>query len=375
MPACQCGDGEDAAARLFGHPPDATWRYATAEGATAFYVCRYNNKGGIKDFLPLCWFPGDGWRSKHWPAPRPLYNLDKIAAHPDAPVIVCEGEKSADAAARIFPEAIATTSSGGAQSAAKTDWTPLARRLVLIWPDTDSPGDKYAREVAAIVTDLECEVAIIDAAALARIDPNGGARRLPKEGWDADDALADWTDLEALWKAAMGLAKPFEPPAYVSFGSYVMTAKALTVEIEKGRGRNKTMETVGVSAPFEVLGECRDPQGNAWGKALRWRDADDRQHMRHVADAETHGEPSALCASLADQGLWIDRDWQRHFARYLSKVRVKGRLTVVARTGWHDIGRAPIFVLPGETIGPPGVERVILDAVASAPLRDARNRR
>jgi hypothetical protein len=31
----------------------------------------------------------------HWPDARPLYNLDKLAAHPDAPVIVTEGEKAA----------------------------------------------------------------------------------------------------------------------------------------------------------------------------------------------------------------------------------------------------------------------------------------
>jgi putative DNA primase/helicase len=153
----------------------------------------------------------------------------------------------------------------------------------------------------------------------------------------------------------------------VSFKPYQMTAKGLTVEIEKGKGENKTTETVRISAPFEILGECRDPHGRAWGKLLRWRDDDGREHTRHVADADLHGEPAALCASLADRGLRIDRDWQRHFVRYLSKVRVKGRLTVVTRTGWHDVGGRSIFVLPGETIGPRGAERVILDAAASGP--------
>ncbi len=206
---------------------------------------------------------------------------------------------------------------------------------------------------------------IIQGDTLARIDRNGGAREPTKKGWDAADAVEDWADPEALRKATMGLAEPFEPPAYVSFGPYEMTAKELTVEIEKGRGESKTTETVRVSAPFEVLGECRDPRGNAWGEVLRWRDADGRQHERHVADSETHGEPAVLCASLADQGLRIDRDRQRHVARYLSNVCVKGRLTAVARTGWHDIGGRSTFVLPGETIGPRGAEWVILSAAAS----------
>ena len=210
-PTCPPANAEPpeiAATRLFGHPPDATWRYAIAEGATAFYVCRYNKKGGIKDFLPLCWFPGDGWRSKHWPAPRPLYNLDKIAALPHAPIIICEGEKSADAAARIFPEAMATTSSGGNRAASKTDWTLLAGRRVLIWPDADGPGKKYAQEVAAILIDLECEIAVIDGAALARIEPNSGHREPTSKGWDAADAIDEWQDIDALREAAKGLAKP-----------------------------------------------------------------------------------------------------------------------------------------------------------------------
>ena len=58
-----------AAARLFRHEPDGLWRYAIAEGQTMFLVCRYNKPDGGKDFFPLCWFPGEGWRSKHWPRP------------------------------------------------------------------------------------------------------------------------------------------------------------------------------------------------------------------------------------------------------------------------------------------------------------------
>jgi len=197
LPPAGAEPAEAAAARLFRRPPDAIWRYATAEGDTAFFVCRYNKPKGRKDLLPLCWFPGDGWRSKHWPAPRPLYNLDKITANPNAPVIVTEGEKSADAAARIFPDWTATTSSGGAGAASETDWTPLEGRCVLICPDNDGPGAKYARQVAAILAELGRDVSIIDADALARIDPSGGAREPRKKGWDAADAIEDWADLAA----------------------------------------------------------------------------------------------------------------------------------------------------------------------------------
>ena len=124
---------------------------------------------------------------------------------------------------------------------------------------------------------------------------------------------------------------------------------------------------VWIAAPFEVLGEGRDPSGANWGKLLRWRDDDGREHVRHVPDRALHGEPAALCAGLADHGLRINPARQREFRAYFAAERVEQRVIVVERTGWHDIGGASIFVLPGETIGPRGVERVILDAGASAP--------
>ena len=180
LPPTDAEAGADAAARLFGRPPDEIWRYADAHGAAVSHVCRWNKPDGEKDIRPLSWFEGEGWRFRAWPDHRPLLNLEKIASDADAPVVVTEGEKAADAAARIFPKSIATTSSGGAQAAHKSDWTPLAGRRVLIWPDNDEAGGKYALEVAAILSALDCDVSIIDAAALAAIDPNGGAREPAK---------------------------------------------------------------------------------------------------------------------------------------------------------------------------------------------------
>jgi uncharacterized protein (DUF927 family) len=358
---------EAAAVRLFGSGPDALWRYDDAAGALAFCVCRWNRPDGGKEILPLSWFVGEGWRLAHWPDARPLYNLAKLAADPQAPVIVTEGEKAADAASRVFPDSIGTTSSGGANAACKTDWTPLAGRRALIWPDNDEAGQKYAQEAAATLAALDCEASIIDSAALAAIDPKSGVRE-PVKGWDAADALADWSGIAALRKAAAGLAKPFDPgPAYLSFPPYAMDAAGLTIQKDVGREEAKRTETLRVAAPFEILGACRDPQGAAWGKVLRWRDDDQREHVRHIADSDLHGEPSAFCANLAHHGLWIDRKRQREFVGYLSSVRVPRRVTVVSRTGWHEVGGRSAFVLPAETIGLGGVERVILDATAHGP--------
>jgi putative DNA primase/helicase len=363
LPPADAEAGADAAARLFGRPPDAIWHYGNEQGATAFHVCRWNKPDGDKIIRPLSWFEDSDWRFGAWPDHRPLLNLEEFAKRAHAPVVVTEGEKAADAAASVFPKSIATTSSGGAQAAKRSDWTPLAGRRVLIWPDNDEAGGKHAQEVAAILAALECDVSIIDAPALAAIDPNG--QRVPVKGYDAADALADWPDAGALRKAAVSLAKPFDPGlAFVSFHPYTMDANGLAVEIERGRGEAKRTELVRIAAPFEVIGACRDPHGGCWGKTLRWRDDDGRQHVRHVADADLHGEPAALCAGLAHDGLRIDPARNRLLARYLSTLRSKRRVTIVPRTGWHDVGGRSVFVLPDGTIGPRGAERVILDAAA-----------
>ena len=189
--------GALAAARLYGRKPDGLWRYATADDETAFYAARWNEPDGKKTFRPVSYCEGEGWRFCAWPDHRPPYRLPELAADAKAPVVICEGEKAADAAAAIFPQSIVTTSSGGAGAAAKTDWTPLAGRRVLIWPDNDAAGRKYAEQVAHILAPLDCAVSIIDAKALAALDPNGGARD-PVEKWDAADAAAEWADLRRI---------------------------------------------------------------------------------------------------------------------------------------------------------------------------------
>jgi uncharacterized protein (DUF927 family) len=343
------------------------WPYRDAKGALHFCVCRWDVvKDGQpdKEIRPLCWFVKEGWRSAHWPAPRPLYKLHEIQSNLEAPIVICEGEKTADAASRIFPKSIVTTSCGGGGAAGKTDWTPLAGRKVLIWPDNDEPGARYAGDVAKELAELACDVVMVDAAALAQIDGGGRGSDFDPVGWDAANAINEWKDLTALRNAVLGLAKRFDQgPAYESFGPYTMGASGLRVE--RRNSRTKRMETLWISSPFEVLGECRDPHGRAWGKLLLWKDSDGREHMRYVAEADLHGEPAAISAALAHEGLRIVPSRQRDLRDYLATVRLRCRVVVVTRTGWHDIGGRSIFVLPGNTIGQRGSERVILDAVAS----------
>src|ERR671919_139666 len=128
------------------------WTYLNRAGKVLCYVYRFETPAG-KEFRPLTyWRTGTRaeWRWTAPPDPKPLYNCHKLAAKPEAIVILTEGEKAADAAAELFPEFVTVTTMNGAQSPHKSDFKPLAGREVWIWPDNDEPGQEYARAIARL---------------------------------------------------------------------------------------------------------------------------------------------------------------------------------------------------------------------------------
>jgi len=186
-------------------PPAAHWEYLDRNCKLIFYVFRYDLGGG-KDVVPQTLWKNKTtgafeWRWKAFPAPRPLYNLHLLAAHPDRPVSVMEGEKATDAAAKLLPGHVVITSSGGCQAAGKTDWTPLAGRDVIIWPDADDSGKKYAEDVARLAHKA--------GASSVKILPILDGKI---SGWDAANAVAEgWTPEQAA--EYLATAEPWQPPA------------------------------------------------------------------------------------------------------------------------------------------------------------------
>jgi putative DNA primase/helicase len=184
--------------------PVRHWEYRDGDGALLGVICRFETSDGGKDILPLSWCTHprkpSQWRYIAFGTPRPLYGLQRLAAAPDQPVIVVEGEKCADA----LHELIAGVSPvvawpGGGKAVALADWQPLAGRRVVLWPDADRKADKRTGEIfpqhrqpgiaamesiAAILLELGCEVRIVD------LVPFGDVA----DGWDVADAIAEgWT--------------------------------------------------------------------------------------------------------------------------------------------------------------------------------------
>lgn len=192
---------DDAVAELTRRhgPCSASWDYTTADGQLLGRVVRWDLPDGGKDFRPVS-RSGSGWTIGGMREPRPLYRLPDLANRRNEQVFVCEGEKAADAAVSVG--LLATTSPHGSQSAAKADWTPLARRKVVIVPDNDASGRQYAADVAAILAKLDppAIVKIIATGADGLNLPEGGdmvelVQRYRQAGKD-DAAIV--RDLEAL---------------------------------------------------------------------------------------------------------------------------------------------------------------------------------
>lgn len=180
--------------------PNQIWTYRDVVGHPLGFVYRFENMGG-KEFRPLVLFQDSNsklvWRWESWPVLRPIYGLDRLAEHPNAPVIVTEGEKACDAARKLLPDYVCIASPNGSKSAAKADWSALKGRDIVIWPDADHPGTAYAESVTACIQ-------AAGAKSITVIAPPADV----KPGWDAADALTDGmtqADLHAMIAGASPL--------------------------------------------------------------------------------------------------------------------------------------------------------------------------
>ena len=137
-----------------GHPHQ-TWVYTTAEGAEVGRVLRWN-RYQAKDIRTLAKV-ANGWILAHPPAPRVIYRLPEVLGNPTARVWLCEGEKCADWVTSLG--FLGTCTWGGCNGAGHADLWPLFGRRVVIVPDHNIPGIKYAKEcvrlLAPIVASLE----------------------------------------------------------------------------------------------------------------------------------------------------------------------------------------------------------------------------
>jgi len=201
-PAPQLGEG--CLAKLAHHNVETgRYTYTDEQGNPLFHVVRLEPKDPSKTgkmTLPLSYGVNTAtslepngcrdhpcWALKKYQSadnrPLPLYNLKALMNHPAKPVLIVEGEKTAEAAQHIFPEMVVTTWHGGAGNGGAADLSPLKGREVILWPDNDAIGQNAMNALAH-----RCKEVGVNSIQMVGLEFGKDAPKLP-EKWDLADPL------------------------------------------------------------------------------------------------------------------------------------------------------------------------------------------
>lgn len=164
-----------------------SWMYQDASGRDVAIVFRFDGSKG-KTYRQARKVDG-GWVAESLGDNRPLYRLKE---NKHDLVLVVEGEKSADALRKVAGnpfKAWITTPMQGAKSPSKSDWGPVRGKSVVILPDHDTAGERFAQEVVSL-----CRKA--GAVSVRIAAPFYGKE--PDDGRDVADWLAEGGEVSAI---------------------------------------------------------------------------------------------------------------------------------------------------------------------------------
>ncbi|XYQ94669.1 DUF927 domain-containing protein [Pseudomonas syringae] len=370
--------------------PSKVWIYRDDKGQPLMALYRFDlgtDEDGKpkKVFAPLTWCKRSDdettqWRWQGLPEPRPLLRLDELALRADAPVVLCEGEKAADAAADLMPSHVATCWPNGSNSWHKADLTPLKGRDVLLWPDNDDSGaacmDAVAHKLREIGAGSVRFIALEvfkrkptmknDRAAFAKggqWDNGDDAADAPAKGWTADH-FAELERSGELFGSVEEPSAPEEPeptpkartkptakrPAKpkndLMPGGFRLTPEGVFYAGDDGEARP-------VCSPLEILARTRDDKGHNWGLLVEFDDPDGAKKRWNIPARTMTGDfGKDVLGPLVDMGLRLagsrsGRNARNDLQSYLGGFDSAQRARLVTRLGWHDNA----FLLPEQQVG------------------------
>jgi len=176
------------------------YAYRDATGNLKGYVVRVekereDGEKNDKRPLPLAWCENEKLGITCWKAQafdkenKTPYGVEKLAQDTSKPILVVEGEKTADAAQKRLPGYHVLAWIGGAGNVGLTNWEPLVGKTVVMWPDNDKAGHKAAQDFQKVIDQLGAE---------KNSEIKVGITQLPKdlsEGWDLGGTFPQgWTD-------------------------------------------------------------------------------------------------------------------------------------------------------------------------------------
>ena len=161
---------------------EGVWEYRGADNEFICYVVRYRNSQGKKIFIPFYLEDGKWKKDGFKPEFKPIYRIQYLDKN--KPILIVEGEKTADYAVSLFPNYNILSWMGGAQTAGKANWKILQSWNLPIYllPDNDEPGYKAMNKIKQL----------LPKSLLVNIESLG----ITESGWDLADIEGGEIDFE-----------------------------------------------------------------------------------------------------------------------------------------------------------------------------------
>ena len=345
-------DWEDVRRALgLGQRRNGTWkdqfRIATYQHPDGREVPRYR-KNYPSDFPsgPCHWFHKDrhgnkkrcGRTAPHkhiWgPSVRGCYVLAWGEDAPDNTAVVCEGEKAAAACAQHVKGLPYTPFSFGGASATSADFSPLAGRQVIIWPDADEAGGKAGEKIAQSAVEA-------GAAGLKLVDVSSLEDKADAADVDADTALAL---LEAAQNYTPPEKKEKAPPSLDD------------AQVEERKGRGDIITTLALSKYEKdaVLRTAANKVADS-GAYMALYDAFWRRNDQGWETTEEHSMRAVLQDAAVDEVATamhstIEKEALHHFA-WLTRPEADRMGLIQRQDRWRNVRLDTGKVIPGTVFG------------------------
>lgn len=289
-PQCKCFD------KKLGDPVHV-WDYRDRDGNLIGHVARYEPAGERKQYKPWTFgsYGGEAprWERGRWPLPMPLYGLDDLAQRPDAPVMIVEGEKAADAARTLGTPYVVVTWPGGSPAAKDADLSPLkGRTKVLLIPDCDEPGVKAMRTIGRELVRYCREVKMV----MVEGKP---------QGWDIADHVEEGGTWETFKEWAVPLLQTLNGNRGKSDdGHYDTEGEPSKAPAENVTTPDSPAGTGSVDAGQRRVRERKNGGGDRGSSAGHDRGLQDREHRNgnfaaRQGNSEVEGNPNATTDGIA----------------------------------------------------------------------------
>ena len=290
---------------------------------------------------------------------KPLYRLHELVnADAGQAVYICEGEQKADFLASL---GLIATTSGGKSSANATDWTPIAARKVIVWPDFDDAGQSYQADVTSVLSALQCDLWAVNVAQLD-LPPKGDVIDWQQQRTDngLTTTAADVQGLPVVRFTQIEEAQPvpaadagdgvpdghlIEPMRYGGGRFEVLPNGLYFVDTDKEGNERECF----VSSPIIVRAMTRSGTSQAWGRLLEWRDPDNKVHHWAMPVELLQGDGTDVRRELASRGVQIHPSKRTRdlFTLYLQSYPTEQRALCVERLGWCG----GLYIMPDRASG------------------------